>query len=468
MKKQILIASVAILTSLATTTGIIITSNTNAQTSTSDNTVTFVNESPLSLINSKNETVYVIANSNGSKNKTFIGSSPYTDGQALPFEISITYYLDNAEISANELAGKSGHVKIVTSYTATATYENKNIPFLAVSSTMLDGAKFKNITIDNGKIISEDKSIAVVGYATVGLNEDLGVDFLPDSFTIEADATNFELGTIYTVLMNDIIGDLDTSKLSSIDSLVNSVNQLSAGLDQIISGSSELSSGLQTLIAKSTELKSGIEQLDTGLKTLIENNATLKSGATNVFNNLLKQTNDTIDANQELLAAINHYEISYPLTIENYAESITGIIQILTAQKAAATEPVQIATLEGTIAKLSAAKTSYDNYATFYYGLYNYVNGVASASAGASEIAKNMPALIAGETELYNGSIKLTEGLNTFKTTGVDKLVNFANNNLANFTYNARKTIEAARSYKHYVNQNAESVKFIVKTPSIK
>ena len=39
---------------------------------------------------------------------------------------------------------------------------------------------------------------------------------------------------------------------------------------------------------------------------------------------------------------------------------------------------------------------------------------------------------------------------------------------LANFTANARAAINAARSYQHFSNESAETVKFIIKTPSIK
>lgn len=396
-----------------------------------------VSTKPLST--SKDETVYIISDAAGATTKTFIGNQLYQGDENLPFNFHITYYLDGEEISANDLKGKSGHVKIVYSYDPVATFGGKYVPFLAITGVSLDSAKFSNVELDSGKTMMKDGTTLAIGYAFPGVSDDLGTDILPSRFTIEADVTNFELSTGYTVLTNSIFGELDTSKLSDLDSLANSMNDLSAGLDQIISGTSDLKTGLEQAVDGVKQLFAGSETLADGLTELTAYNDDLISGATATFNIFLKQASTA--TGQEL-------------TIENYDETLTNLIAYLASLGMDTTE-------------LETLKTSLDSYNTFYTGLASYAAGVSQAAAGATALSKNLGALVSGETALYEGSVKLKDGLDTFKQTGIDKLVNFANNDLASFTRNARATVNAAKSYTNFNNQSAESVKFIIKTPGI-
>lgn len=380
----------------------------------------------INTLSTKDETVYLITDAAGSVKNTFIGNTLYDGSASLPVKLKITYYLDGAEIDPADLAGKSGHVKIRYSYETAAQFNGSRVPFLAVTGTILDGAKFTNVSVNNGKIMAGDSDYTIVGYAVAGLNENLGTDLLPSTFEIEADVVSFELGTTYTLLSNNIFADLDTSKLSSIDDLVNAMNQLNSGLNDIISGASDLSNGLETLLTKSQSLKAGIDNL-------ASHNAELTAGAAATFNIFLSQAS----------AATGQ-----TLTIENYAATLDAIIANLEKYGQDATE-------------VKTLKASLDKYNEFYEGLLGYTTGVA-------ELSNNMPALIAGETELYNGSVKLNEGLNTFKTTGLDKLVNLANDDLASLAKNLRASVSAAKSYTNFAGKDAESVKFIVKTASIK
>lgn len=406
MKKQIIYSSILAATILAGTAVFIVNDN-NASTTTNDTLA--VASSDLVTVpkinTSKDESVFIIANQDGSTDRTFVGSTIYDGDATLPLDFHVSYYLDDNEISATDLSGKSGHVKIIFNAKSSATYLDKKVPFLAITGATLDNNIFTNIKLTNGKIVKEGNETVVVGYTMPGINEDLGADFMPAEFIIEADANSFKLKNTYTVITNSLFADLDTSKLSDLDSLVSLVNQLGTGLDQIIVGSTDLKNGLETLLVKSKELTSGINDLSTGLTAIAANNEALNSSAAYFYAALA--ANPTTPP--ELLAG----------------------------------------------------------YQAFCDSLNAYTTGVASAAAGASMIAENMPTLINGETDLYNGSVKLTDGLNTYKTTGINKLVNFANNDIASFTYNARRTVEAAASYKNFTNPNAESVKFIIKTPSI-
>ena len=421
------------------------------------------------LNSSKNETVYLIGNSDGTIKNTFIGSTLYTGSNTLPFETKITYFLDGAEVSSADLLHKSGHVKIAYDYNATALYQGKKVPFVALTGLELDSTKFSNLKITSGKIIREGENYTIVGYSLLGLGENLGVDFLPSTFSIEADVHDFTLETSYSVLLNDIFADIDTSKLTGLDSLVSSINQLSDGMDQLVSGASQLSTGAKQLSDGTKELQTGVKalsdgisdvndggkELANGLSEITKNNTTLQTGATAIITSTLQSLNSNLTV-QYVLAQM-HVDA---VTVENYTTIIETILKM------------------GESAELTQAKALLD----FSTGVIGYTKAVQTAttgatklSAGLDQINTKMPELVAGTdkiakgvSEIATGAAKLEDGTKQFKAQGIDRLVSFANRDLASFTWNFRQTVNAASSYKNYSNPSATSVKFIVKTASIK
>ncbi len=360
---------------------------------------------------------YIITDAAGAKSKLFHGSTLADSSEEVPVALNIKYYLDGAEIPAAELAGKSGHVKIEFNYTSTATYQNKFVPFLAATGVDLDSNKFSNVKLNNGKILSEGDDLLVVGYSFAGLSENLGADLLPSTFVLEADVENFALENTYTFTTNTIFADLDVSKLSSVDEIVASINQLSAGLDQIISGSSELESGLKTLGAKvQSELIPKLAALSSGLSELSANSAGLNENVQNTFADLLAKIQQAA-----LLATANGDATTAYVLNQIYA---------------------------GYSANLPAL---YEGLAT-YTGTVDYIAAQVSA-LDTSELENGVSALI-------DGSGKLSSGLTTFKSTGTDRLADFANNNLAPLAANLRASVYAANNY--------APTKLIFKTPSIK
>lgn len=494
MKKQLTYAAVIAVCILAGFTGVVIANNVGANSNSNSGTSESLSAENSELSNAhkideKNETVYVITDAAGAVKSTFIGSTIYSGSEKLPFEMAVNYYLDGTEVTAEELAGKSGHVKMVYSYETTATYQGKKVPFVAMTGVSLDSAKFTNLKVTNGKVVSEGESYLVVGYGVPGLNEDLGVELLPGTFTVEADVKDFALGTTYTVLTNDLIAELDTTKLNDVDGLINAVNQLADGMEQLVAGGSKLSEGLEKALGGTKELytgatalasgigvaATGAEELAGGLETLSGHNTELVAGATAVFNSLISTANNSLNNNATLTGAIamygGNFGLSLPieLTINNYGEELDKLIAF-------------VAVIGGDTGELTGLKASLDGYASFYYGLIGYTDGVAAATTGAGELAAGlgvidtkMPtfvsglgSLVDGTTELYQGSVTLKDGLATFKTTGIDKLVTLANGDLASLVYNVRRTVAAAASYRNFGGTGAESVKFIVKTASVK
>lgn len=311
------------------------------------------------------ETVYVIANADGSAKKVIVSQkydpddpnaaqeaqSSLTDAQnvkgdncwqgttdkPLPVTMHITYTLDGKSVSADALAGKSGHVTMRFDYENTQ-YETKTIagksqkiyvPFAVLTGAILDSDNFRNVSVTNGKLVDDGDHTVVVGIAFPGLQENLALDTdkleIPSYVEVSADVTDFSIETTLTVVTNSVFNDVDEDKLDkdALDELSDDLDKLTDAMEQLMDGSDELFDGLDTLLDKSHDLADGVGQLSSGLKKLDANSAQLNEGAKTVFNTLLDTANKQLQANESLSEA----GITIPtLTISNYADVLNGVI----------------------------------------------------------------------------------------------------------------------------------------------
>lgn len=311
------------------------------------------------------ETVYVIANADGSAKKVIVSQkydpddpnaaqearSSLTDAvnvkddncwqgttdKPLPVTMHITYTLDGKSVSAAELVGKSGHVTMRFDYENTQ-YEAKTIagksqriyvPFAVLTGAILDSDNFRNVSVTNGKLVDDGDHTVVVGMAFPGLQENLALDTdkleIPSYVEVSADVTDFAIETTLTVVTNSVFNDVDEDKLDkdALDELSDDLDKLTDAMEQLMDGSDELFDGLDTLLDKSHDLADGVGQLSSGLKKLDANSAQLNEGAKTVFNTLLDTANKQLQANESLSEA----GITIPeLTISNYADVLNGVI----------------------------------------------------------------------------------------------------------------------------------------------
>lgn len=205
-----------------------------------------------------------------------------TTSQPLPVGIRITYKLDGQDITGSDLKGKSGHVTIRYEYQNT-TKENTDdyVPFLMVTGLIMDSEKFSNLTITNGKIVSDGDRNMAIGMGLPKMKENLGVEDLeiPDYFEVVADVTEYEPVEGITVAANSLFNDLGTDKLDSLSDLKSSMNQLQDASAKLVSGSGELKDGLDTLLSSSGTLIDGVNALADGGRTLAEGSGTLLNGS---------------------------------------------------------------------------------------------------------------------------------------------------------------------------------------------
>lgn len=486
MKKSIMYATVLGLT-LAISSGATYAISKMAPIDIQNNTLA-VAESELGPKNinnfsSKNESVFVITDKSGKKTKTFVNNNLETSNNSLPFDIQIAYFLDGKEISADEISGKTGHVKIVYKYSPVKTYQDKYVPFLMVAGFSLDQARFKNVKLDNAKIVSESDNLVIAGYALVGLSENLGVDFIADSFSIEADVEDFSLGTVYTLATNELIAELDVSKLNTLDEITSQLNLLSASFEQILAGSLEFTNGLNAALSGSKKLQTGTGELWAGAKKLADGATSVDAGANELADGATRLSdglNAVVNVNNQIMAKVlpitseidakietlNDYVAEIAEKNPKLADRLAQVLEQLSGKYNQAYSAVMEYT-GGIEALANGAGALKDGASALANGTGELKAGAEMLASGAGELKAGSDTLTSGLEQLVGGSYTLNNGLNMFKTQGINKLVNFANQDLQSFRYNLKKSVDAAKSYHYYSNPNANSVKFVLKTPSI-
>lgn len=237
------------------------------------------------------------------------GKDIYYQGTATeepPVTQKVTYYLDGKEIAPEDLAGKSGKVKIRFDYTNTTSYtetvngekQTVSVPFAAVTGLVL-GDGFENIEVTNGKAEVSDSSSVVLGYALPGLKDSLGIKEgdldgdvnIPEYMEMTADVENFSMPAAMTFVVNasDYVSTdgIDTSDLDDmINDLKDASTQLQDGSKTLAEGTDTLSDGLSTLQSKLGTFASGVGTLKSGLKTYTDGVSTLSGGLNKLNSNV--------------------------------------------------------------------------------------------------------------------------------------------------------------------------------------
>lgn len=329
----------------------------------------------------RDETVYVIANTDGSVRQIIVsdwirnglaaaqveerselsqveavkGSATYTLGQdnarvwdaqgqdlyyqgsiekALPVDMTVTYQMDGQTVTPGQIAGKSGHVTIRFDYEnrqyemveIDGTEEKIYVPFAMLTGLLLDSDRFTNVTVSNGKLFCDGSHTAVVGVAFPGLQEDLAMEKdrldLPDYVEIQADVKDFSLATAVTVASSGLFDQLDDETLEKLElgELTDGIGRMTDAMDQLMDGSSQLYDGLCTLLDSSQQLIDGVDRLCQGLNELTAHNSQLNGGAKQVFESLIAAANSQLQTSG----------LTVPeLTVDNYSQVLESLLQQL-------------------------------------------------------------------------------------------------------------------------------------------
>lgn len=240
----------------------------------------------------------------------------------LPVDVSISYELDGRPIKAKDLAGKSGKVTIRFDYTnkekRMVAVNGKEyevyVPFTMISGMILDGEKFSNVEVENGKSIAEGDKIIVFGYAVPGLKDslDLSGDLIdedsldiPDYVEVTADVKDFSLDMTITAMTNDLLDSLSMDDMDETgEDLGEDMDKLEDATQEVLDGADELRDGTSRAYNGAQTLATNMKTLSGGAKTLEQAMGMYTLGVEKINNNMpgLKQGVSVLDTGASKLA----------------------------------------------------------------------------------------------------------------------------------------------------------------------
>lgn len=349
----------------------------------------------------------------------------------VPVEVKLSYQLDGKDISPEELAGKSGRVRIRMDYinkeTKTVEIGGKKqeirVPFAMLSGMVLPQDTFSNIEVTNARLLSEGSNSVIVGIAFPGLKESIDIEDLkgkiedkigdqedgedledleiPEYIEITADAENFELGMTMTIAMSDILSEInltdsfDLSEINdSMDDLQEASDQLKDGTVELKDGSSRLKDGSEELLAGTRELWDGTAELKDGTQELFEKSGLLDDGAGRLSDGAarLDEGAEKLDEGASALLDGTSALVDGTETLQE------GVSELTRGANSLQDGGQRLA--EGTGSLVSGARE-------LDAGADRLAKGILSAEAGAEQIQVNMQTLRAASDQLTQSSAGL-------------------------------------------------------------
>lgn len=440
----------------------------------------------------------IVWNSNG--NDIFYQGKYEND---LPVTLKITYKLDGKETNVSDMLGKSGKVDITIKYTnndkhsmlINGKYETLYTPFVVMFGTSINETNTSNITINNGKVVSNGSKNFIVGISTPGLYESLKISNFKDLDTIKIsyDTTCFELGSIYSVITPKVIDESDLKIFDKIDDLSNKVNTLQKNTDLIESNTFKLYNG-SSLIRKNllnsiTNLKNNsgnvlnekeLEAIST--KVVNETNKTFtddykvklgESTLKNVSASLKSSDEVTNKVTSITTSSVSNAVVDYLKSVGEYEDYVkcemgdSASCQVIASDK---TLPyVKEATLKSssetaknvssyvsnytaekvtkTVAPLVAQTTALEISKSVSKNVANEVaNSVKEASI--QTVSSSLKELYDGISKLDDGLKELSDGITKYNNEGIKSISKLVNSDVKNISARVKALTKLSNDYK--------------------
>ncbi len=237
------------------------------------------------------------------------------DPDKLPFKVRVSYWLDGKEITAKELAGKTGNVKIRFDYENMTDSKvdlgekeiSTKVPFAFVSLITMPEDRFYNAEVNNGGVTEASGNRLIYGFAMPGVKDELKLEAaeeklkslgeggysekldIPEYVEITGYAVNFKMDFTATLVTNGLLKDLKNSDLDDLRDMLSDLGEFSDAGDEMVNGVSKLKEGadkfgdaLEQYTDGATQLKEGMGPLKKGADQFKDGTASLNEGAENL------------------------------------------------------------------------------------------------------------------------------------------------------------------------------------------
>lgn len=287
----------------------------------------------------------------------------------MPWDIQIRYFLDGREYSAEEIAGKSGEIKITVRITQNQKYRGDFYDNYALQASLsFDTDQCKNI-------VAPDATVA-----NVGSKKQLTYTILPGKgadIEITAEVSEFEMDgiSINGIPLNLNIEVDDEELMEQVTELLDAISQLDDGAAELHDGVFDLQDGAQSdLKSGVNDLQDGAGQLHDGAADLKDGGSTLQDGAADLQNGVnaldegIHSLNSGIGQMQEALNTLNRQS---PELVNGSASFQAALTQLQEALNGAALTTEDLSALTDAS---SAMKAGINDLVNGITALQNHVN----------------------------------------------------------------------------------------------
>lgn len=339
---------------------------------------------------------------------TYQGNLASTD---LPWNVRIAYELDGQRISPEELAGKSGSLRILIDTDRNAAVDQGYYDNYMLQITC-------TLPIDHAThIATEEGAIALAGSNTsVSFTGMPGKD---GSFSLTAQVKDFEMEgiSIAAIPFSMALDMPDSSALvSQFDELIAGTEKLKSGANDLETGASALSGGVQKLDEGTSQLQDGAGELSSGVAAYVAGVAQVSQGLAQAA-----EGSKTFAAKLQELAAASAGITQSLAQAESQIQDLGAQIQasgLSDAEKAALIQ--QVTSMSSQFAGLKQYAEGVEQLPDGYAQIDN---ALTQLSAGLGELSAKGDALTAGSRELDAGVSELAGSAGSL-TQGIDQLAN--------------------------------------------
>lgn len=313
-------------------------------------------------------------------------SDVYYEGSSdkqLPIEVSIKYFLDEQEMTAQDIKGKSGNFRMEVTMKNNVVYEVDSngtkytmyAPLAMVGGFILPYENFTNIEVTNCLSVGGGSYEAIIMTGAPGLSESLGLENInisgfedfsfPSTFSVSATVTDFTFNDAYFAAMPLSSLNMDVEMPQTIEdakNLLNEIKNVTTLLEQI-----DPNQVVADFMTDTNKIKEMLDIMQKGLKVYNENKKMLETMTTLLTpENITTLTNFINSLEGEDMQSLMNVMSNVPAlksvlgSLMDISDDLDEVMPILESFSAALEDPEVAASMEKlpeTLATLSELMT---------------------------------------------------------------------------------------------------------------
>jgi len=370
----------------------------------------------------------------------------------LPVQMIVTYKMNDAVKTLDEIVGKSGKFEINYKFKNLSKVGDLYTPFVAAFTTTFKEGAVSGLEVSNGKVESNGRTLAVAAVAAPGLYESLGIEELKgsDEITLKFETEKFELNDIYAVVTPKLLDSEDLKVFAELDTLSENANTLANSSKQLANGSASLNAGLN-------ELRSGILVARQQAGTFAANidsvtMAQIKNAAASGAEQAVEAKHAEIAAGIEAqLAGNTALQNALHLQAEAMCSAQIGGAICLDTQ-IQAVEAQLVAGVKNQLVESSMAlakQTARETASATAEQVAAQVAGTVQSKA-TPVVSGMLDTMLDGVDKLIQGADELNAGMTKFDQEGIQPLANFVNNKIKVTANKVEQLLKLSDEYQSY------------------